>query len=68
VKVNKAREFLAHKDKVIVTVIFRGREMAHVEEGHRVLNEVLDLLDEFARVESPPVQHGRRLVCTVAPK
>ena len=68
VKVNKAREFLAHKDKVIVTVVFRGREMAHIEEGHRVLNEVLDLLLEFARIESPPIQHGRRLVCTVVPR
>ena len=38
VKVNRAREFLEHKDKVIVTVIFRGRELAHIEEGRRVID------------------------------
>lgn len=68
VKVNKAREFLDHKDKVIVTVIFRGREMAHVEEGRRVINGILGQLVDVSKVESPPTQHGRRLVCTLAPK
>jgi translation initiation factor IF-3 len=68
VKINKAREFIDHKDKVIVTVIFRGRELAHVEEGHRVINGILDQLREVSKVESPPVQHGRRLMCTLAPK
>jgi translation initiation factor IF-3 len=68
VKVNKAREFLDHKDKVIVTVIFRGREMAHVEEGRRVINGILEQLGDVSKVESPPTQHGRRLVCTLAPK
>jgi translation initiation factor IF-3 len=68
VKVNKAREFLGHKDKVIVTVIYRGREMAHVEEGQRVITGILEQLADVAKVESPPVQHGRRLVCTLAPR
>ncbi len=35
VKVHQAREFLAHKDKVIVSVVFRGRELAHIEEGRK---------------------------------
>jgi len=68
VKVNRAREFLGHKHKVIVTVIFRGREMAHVEEGHRVLNGVVEQLGDVSKVESPAMQHGRRLICTLAPK
>ncbi len=67
-KVNHAREFITDKNKVIVTVIFRGREMAHQEEGRRVLNGVLDQLEDIAKVESPPKQHGRRMVCTLAPK
>ncbi len=67
-KVNHAREFIAHKNKVIVTVIFRGREMAHQEEGRRVLNDVLAQLEDIAKVESPPRQHGRRMTCTLAPK
>ena len=68
VKVGRAREFLQHKDKVIVTVIFRGREMAHIEEGRRVINGVISQLEDVAKVESPPVQHGRRMNCTLAPK
>ena len=68
VKVNRARDFIKHNDKVIISVIFRGREMAHVEEGRRVLGEVLEQLEDVAKVESSPSQHGRRLVCTVAPK
>jgi len=68
VKVNRAREFLEHKNKVVVTVVFRGREMAHVEEGRRVVNGILKQLEDIAKVESPPAQHGRRMVCTLAPK
>jgi translation initiation factor IF-3 len=68
VKVNRAREFLTHKDKVIVSVIFRGRELAHIEEGQRVIKHVLVQLEEVAKVESPPMQQGKRIVCILAPK
>ena len=68
VKVNRARQFLDHKDKVLLSVMFRGRELAHIEEGHRVINEILEQLTDVCRVESPPVQQGRRIVCTLAPR
>ena len=68
VKVNRARQFLIHKDKVLLSVMFRGRELAHVKEGRRVINEVLQQLQDVSRVESPPLQQGRRIVCTLAPK
>jgi len=68
VKVNRARQFLEHKDKVLLSVMFRGRELAHVEEGRRVLNEILAQLEDVARVEAPPIQQGRRIVCTLASK
>jgi len=68
VKVDRAREFLTHKDKVIVTVIFRGRELAHIEEGRRVIDDVLLQLGDVSKIESPPVHHGRRMICTLAPK
>ena len=67
-KVKQAMGFLQHKDKVQVSVIFRGREMAHVEEGRRVMESVIEELLEFGKVESPPQQHGKRMVCTLAPK
>ena len=69
VKVNKAREFLSHKDKVIVTVIFRGRELAHIEEGRKVIDDVLAAAGRRLRRSSRrPVHHGRRMICTLAPK
>ncbi len=68
VKVNRARLFLEHKDKVLLSVMFRGRELAHIEEGHRVIREILAQLEDIARVEAPPTQQGRRIACTLAPK
>lgn len=67
-KVKQAIHFLSHRDKVQVSVVFRGREIAHVEEGHRVMKEVVEKLSEHGKVETPPMQQGRRIVCTIAPK
>lgn len=68
VKVNRAREFLMHKDKVIVSVIFRGRELAHIEEGQRVVNQIIKNLEDVGKVEAAPNQQGRRITCTLSPK
>jgi translation initiation factor IF-3 len=68
VKVNRAREFLTHKDKVVISVVFRGRELAHVEEGQRVVRHIIDLLEDVGKIESPPNQQGRRIVAIMAPK
>jgi translation initiation factor IF-3 len=67
-KVAQARNFLLHKDKVVVSVVFRGREMAHIDEGQRVMKAILAQLEDIAKVEAPPQQAGRRLTCTVSPK
>ena len=67
-KVKQAKGFLEHKDKVQVSVVFRGREMAHIEEGRKVMEEVVKELLEFGKLESPPAQQGKRMICTVAPK
>lgn len=68
VKVRQAISFLQHKDKVLVTVVFRGREMAHIEEGQKVMTGILEKLLEHGKLESPPVQQARRITCTVSPK
>ena len=67
-KVKQARTFLESKDKVQVSVVFRGREIVHVEEGRRVMAGVIDRLSELGKIEVPPSQQGRRIVCTLAPK
>lgn len=67
-KVNQAKGFLQHKDKVVVSVVFRGRELAHIDEGQRVMRQIIEQLDPVGKVEAPPQQMGRRLVCTLSPK
>ncbi len=67
-KVNQARGFLAHKDKVVVSVVFRGREIAHVEEGHRVIKQIIGLLEDVGKVDANPQQQGKRITCTISPK
>ena len=61
VKVNKAREFLAKKDKVTLSILFRGREMAHINEGEKLLASVMAMLEDVAKVESAPKQMGKRI-------
>ena len=67
-KVNQARKFLEHKDRVQVYVIFRGRELQHMAEGRRVLDTVLEKLSDVGKVERPPLMEGKRMVATLAPK
>ncbi len=68
VKLNQARQFLAHKDKVIVSVIFRGRELAHIEEGRKVIDLVIKDLEDIGKVEASPSHQGKRIVCILVPK
>ena len=67
-KLAQAKTFLQHKDKVSVSVIFRGREIAHVEEGRKVIDHIIKELEVVAKVESPPSHQGKRIVCILAPR
>jgi translation initiation factor IF-3 len=53
---------------VQVSVLFRGREMAHIEEGRKVMESVLEVLAEFGKVETAPQQQGRRMIAMIAPR
>ena len=68
VKVNKGREFLTKKDKVLVSINFRGREAAHVGEGMKLMEFVIEQLADVAKVVAPPKQMGKKISCTLAPK
>lgn len=68
VKVNSVRKFLAEKDKVQITVAFRGRELAHIDEGEKVLQAILTQLEDIGKLESPPKRADKRINCTVVPK
>jgi translation initiation factor IF-3 len=66
-KVNQARKFLEHNDKVQVTVLFRGREMQHQQEGRRVVDLVLEKLADVGKVERPPSMDGRKMTALLMP-
>src|SRR5690348_18217032 len=66
-KVVQARKFLEHNDKVQVTVLFRGREMQHQEEGRRVLDQVLEKLADLGKVERAPTMDGRKMTALLMP-
>jgi len=67
-KIKQAVTFLQHRDKVQVSVVFRGRENAHIEEGKRVMDGVLEQLSPHGKVESPPSKQGNRITCVVSPR
>jgi translation initiation factor IF-3 len=67
-KVNQARRFLEHNDKVLVNVLFRGRELQHIEEGQRIIEQILEKLVDIAKVEKAPSMEGRRMSAMLAPK
>jgi translation initiation factor IF-3 len=67
-KIKQAKGFLQHKDKVQVSVIFRGRELAHIDEGRKVMDKVVNELLEVGKLESPPQQQQKRMIATLMPK
>lgn len=67
-KVNQARKFLEHKDKVLVYVVFKGRELQHIEEGRRIMASILEKLVDLAKVEKSPSMEGKRMTAMLAPK
>jgi translation initiation factor IF-3 len=59
--------FLLGKDKVKVTIMFRGREVTHPERGTALLDRLAGELSEIAVVEQSPIQDGRNMTMLLAP-
>jgi translation initiation factor IF-3 len=59
--------FLEAGARVKVTIMFRGREMAHTELGQRILDRLVEDLDGLATVEQPSKLDGRNMVMVLAP-
>jgi len=68
IKLRKLIEFINEGDKAKVTLMFRGREMAHQELGVRLLARVEADLAEIAKVEQYPRLEGRFMTMMLAPK
>ena len=67
-KINHIAKFLDRKDKVKVTVIFRGREITLTNLGRELLKKIVQDTEEIAIVEQPPKFEGRTMVMVLAPK
>ena len=67
-KLKNIRRFLADNDKAKITMVFRGREMAHQDRGYAILRRMAEELADVAVVEQEPKAEGRTLFMIVAPK
>ena len=68
VKISHIKKFIGKKDKVKITVIFRGREITLADLGRELLTRIIEETNEIAMVEQSPKFEGRTLVAVLAPK
>ena len=66
-KTRHIKRFLQDRDKVRVTIMFRGREMAHTENGKEVLDDVVEEIGDLAVVEQQARLEGRNMFLILAP-
>ena len=66
-KIEKARTFLEKGSKVQFTMLFRGREMIHLDRAIEMFQEISQQLDGLGKVEVPARRQGRRMTMVVAP-
>ncbi len=67
-KLAKAQKFLADGSKLKFTVMFRGREVTRMESGTELLDRIVKILEDIAKVEKAPETEGRRMTLIMAPK
>ncbi len=67
-KINSAKKFLTKGDRVKVTLRFRGREMAHMQQSKGILDEFAKAVEEIAAVEKAPKVEGRNMSIVLAKK
>ena len=66
-RIKKGQKFLLNGDKLKITVMFRGREMGRMEDGVKILDEVIDGLSEISKIDKKPSTEGRRISVVLSP-
>jgi len=66
-KIRRAREFLEEGDKVMVNMLFRGREMTHLDFAAQNMQAFVEALGDVATVERGPSREGRRMILILTP-
>ncbi|MBN1514015.1 MAG: translation initiation factor IF-3 [Phycisphaerae bacterium] len=67
IKINRAKKFLEEGSKVQFTMLFRGRERAHLDIGMVMFRTILEQFGEEVKVERPPKMENRRMTMVVGP-
>jgi translation initiation factor IF-3 len=67
IKVDHAAKFLDKGYKVQFTMLFRGREMMHVEHGYEIMKEIIEILQDKGKTERPAEMLGRRMTLIMVP-
>jgi translation initiation factor IF-3 len=66
-KKGHVERFLKSGSRVKVTIMFRGREMAHTDLGRKILDRLVEDLKDVAQVDAAPKQDGRNMIMVIAP-
>ena len=67
-KIRQARKFLENKDRVLINMMFKGRERAHAELGNEILKQIAVALEDIAKVEKDRISDERRMGMILSPK
>lgn len=67
-KIRNAKKFLADRNKVKITIQFRGREMAYTNFGTKLMDRIAAEIQELGTIEQQPKLEGRFMTMVVAPK
>ncbi|BBO17954.1 translation initiation factor IF-3 [Candidatus Brocadia pituitae] len=67
-KIRQARKFLENRDRVLISIMFKGRERAHTEVGEGMLKQIADALEDIAKVEKEKISDERRMGIILSPK
>jgi len=68
VKLKHVKRFLEEKNKVKISMMFRGREIAYLDIGRRIMEGIQKELAELGTIDQFPKLEGRNMVMVVAPK
>ncbi len=68
VKIRHVRKFLEQRDKVKITMMFRGREITYAELGRKIMEEIKESLADGAVIEQHPKLEGRNMIMILSPR
>ena len=68
VKIRHIKKFLQQNDKVKITMMFRGREIAYSDLGRKIMETIRDALGDVGAVEMQPKLEGRNMIMVVVPR